>query len=217
MRIRCKNDPVAWGCGFAAMLAAAGAPAATITVNSSSDGFISGRCTLRSAIQAANANAAQQSCPAGSSSAIDTIVVPPGVYYMSTQGTYWDEANNQTGDFISVSSEDGVAGGLAGNLFQGTAEQRPIALGSRNQYDAGVQQGLGRWILLDVSYFRKYTRNAYDFDALFSTPILFPIGWKQSKLDGVAARIDGRSDAARRTQRSTRTSRCPSATSSPRR
>jgi len=90
MRIRYRSDPAAWGCGFAAMLAVATAPAATITVNSSSDGFISGRCTLRSAIQAANTNTAQQSCPAGSSSAIDTIVVPPGVFYMSAQGTYWD-------------------------------------------------------------------------------------------------------------------------------
>ena len=63
-------------------------------------------------------------------------------------------------------------------------EQRPIALGSRNQYDAGIQQSLGKWALVDVSYFRKYTRNAFDFDALFSTPVTFPIGWKQSKLDG---------------------------------
>lgn len=103
-RIRCMNDAAAWGCGLAAMLAAVAAPAATITVNSSSDGFISGRCTLRSAIQAANTNTAQQSCSAGSSSVIDTIVVPSGVYYMSTQGTYWDEANNQTGDFDILGS-----------------------------------------------------------------------------------------------------------------
>jgi len=104
------------------------------------------------------------------------------------RGGYSHTMETPTNENLVVSSSTG-AGGLAGNLFQGTAEQRPIALGSRNQYDAGVQQGLGRWILLDVSYFRKYTRNAYDFDALFSTPILFPIGWKQSKLDGVAARI----------------------------
>jgi len=89
---------------------------------------------------------------------------------------------------LVVSSSTG-AGGLASNLFKGAAGQRPIALGSRNQYDAGVQQNLGKWFLLDVAYFRKYTRNAYDFDALFSTPITFPIGWRQSKLDGVSARI----------------------------
>jgi hypothetical protein len=62
-------------------------------------------------------------------------------------------------------------------------------LGSRNQYDAGIQQSLSNWVLVDVSYFRKYTRNAYDFDALFTTPLTFPIGWSQSKLDGISARI----------------------------
>jgi hypothetical protein len=88
-----------------------------------------------------------------------------------------------------VASSSTGAGGLASNLLRGAAEQLPITLGSRNQYDAGVQQSIGRWALIDVSYFRKYTRNAFDFDALFSTPITFPIGWKQSKLDGVGARI----------------------------
>ena len=88
-----------------------------------------------------------------------------------------------------VASSSTGSGGLASNLYKESAEEKPIALGSRNQYDAGVQQGLGRWLVVDVSYFRKYTRNAFDFDALFSTPITFPIGWKQSKLDGVAARL----------------------------
>ena len=104
------------------------------------------------------------------------------------RGGYSHTMETPTNENLVVSSSTG-AGGLASNLFSGSAEQRPIALGSRNQYDAGIQQGLGRWVLLDVSYFRKYTRNAFDFDALFSTPITFPIGWKQSKLDGVAARI----------------------------
>ncbi len=89
---------------------------------------------------------------------------------------------------LIVSSSTG-SGGLASNLFKGSAEQQPIALGSRNQYDVGVQQSLGKWALMDVSYFRKYTRNAFDFDALFATPITFPIGWKQSKLDGISARV----------------------------
>jgi len=104
------------------------------------------------------------------------------------RGGYSHTMETPTNENLVVSSSTG-AGGLASNLFSGSAEQRPIALGSRNQYDAGIQQGLGRWVLVDVSYFRKYTRNAFDFDALFSTPITFPIGWKQSKLDGVSARI----------------------------
>jgi hypothetical protein len=89
---------------------------------------------------------------------------------------------------LAASSSTGP-GGLAGSLFHGEAEQKAIALGVRHQFDAGFQQGLGRWAQFDVSYFRKYTRNAFDFDALFSTPITFPIGWAKSKLDGVSARI----------------------------
>lgn len=104
------------------------------------------------------------------------------------RGGYTHTIETPTNENLVVSSSTG-AGGLASNLFKGTAVQQPIALGSRNQYDAGVQQSLGKWVLLDVSYFRKYTRDAFDFDALFSTPITFPIGWRQSKLDGVSARI----------------------------
>lgn len=105
------------------------------------------------------------------------------------RGGYSHTIETPTNENLVVSSSTG-SGGLASNLFKGTAEQLPIALGSRNQYDAGLQQSLGKWAVLDVSYFRKYTRNAFDFDTLFSTPITFPIGWKQSKLDGVAARIN---------------------------
>ncbi len=104
------------------------------------------------------------------------------------RGGYSHTLETPTNENLVASSSTG-SGGLAGNLFGGAAQQRPIALGSRNQYDAGLQQSLGNWIILDVNYFRKYTRNAFDFDALFSSPITFPIGWKQSKLDGISARI----------------------------
>ena len=104
------------------------------------------------------------------------------------RGGYSRTMETPTNENLVASSSTGP-GGLASNLFKGTAQQEPIALGRRNQYDAGVQQGLGRWVIIDVSYFRKYTRNAFDFDALFSTPVTFPIGWRQSKLDGVSARI----------------------------
>ncbi|MCU1338749.1 MAG: TonB-dependent receptor [Bryobacterales bacterium] len=104
------------------------------------------------------------------------------------RGGYSRTMETPTNENLVASSSTG-AGGLASNLFKGTAQQEPIPLGRRNQYDAGIQQSLGRWVLIDVSYFRKYTRNAFDFDALFSTPVTFPIGWRQSKLDGVSARI----------------------------
>jgi hypothetical protein len=104
------------------------------------------------------------------------------------RGGYSHTIETPTNENLVASSSTGP-GGLASNLFKGSAKQQPIALGSRNQYDAGIQQSVGKWVLVDVSYFRKYTRNAFDFDALFSTPITFPIGWRQSKLDGVSARI----------------------------
>jgi hypothetical protein len=114
-------------------------------------------------------------------------------YLFKTTGTvirggYSHTIETPTNENLVASSSTG-SGGLASNLLKGSAQQLPIALGSRNQYDGGIQQSLGKWILVDVNYFRKYTRNAFDFDALFSTPITFPIGWKQSKLDGVTARI----------------------------
>lgn len=93
-----------------------------------------------------------------------------------------------TNENLVVSSSTGP-GGLASNLLGGAAEQLAIGLGNRNQYDAGIGQAIGKWLIVDVNYFRKYTRNAFDFDALFSTPITFPIGWRQSKLDGVSSRI----------------------------
>ena len=78
-------------------------------------------------------------------------------------------------------------GGLAENVFG--SESAPIRPGARNQFNAGFQQGIGRWIVIDADYFWKYTHNAYDFAVLFNTPITFPIAWHNSKLDGVTARI----------------------------
>ncbi|HWE48488.1 MAG TPA: TonB-dependent receptor [Bryobacteraceae bacterium] len=88
---------------------------------------------------------------------------------------------------LLISSQTG-AGGLAGNVFGafGTAPLRP---GTRNQYNVGLQQGIGKHLVVDAGYFWKYTHNAFDFDNLFSTPIAFPIEWRKSKIDGAAARI----------------------------
>ncbi len=52
-----------------------------------------------------------------------------------------------------------------------------------------MQQGFGKYLVLDASYFWKYTQGDYDFDVLFNTPLSFPIQWKKSKIDGVALRL----------------------------
>ncbi len=88
---------------------------------------------------------------------------------------------------LLLSSATG-AGGLAQNVF-GAAQDSPIQPGHRNQFNTGLQQGIGRWLVIDADYFWKYTHNAYDFDVLFDTPITFPIAWHNSKLDGVTGRV----------------------------
>ena len=87
---------------------------------------------------------------------------------------------------LLLSSATG-AGGLAANVFG--AASVPLEPGFRNQFNTGLQQKIGRYLLFDGDYFWKYTHNAYDFDVLFNTPIAFPIAWHNSKIDGVTGRL----------------------------
>jgi len=87
---------------------------------------------------------------------------------------------------LLLSSASGV-GGLATNVF-GAFGSVPLKAGVRNQFNTGLQQSIGKFLLLDGNYFWKYTDTAYDFDVLFNTPVTFPIAWRKSKLDGVGAR-----------------------------
>jgi hypothetical protein len=64
-----------------------------------------------------------------------------------------------------------------------------IQPGRRNQFNTGIQQAVGKYFLVDVDYFWKYTHNAFDFDTLLNTTITFPIAWHNSKLDGVSGRV----------------------------
>ena len=62
--------------------------------------------------------------------------------------------------------------------------------GKRNQIEVGIQQGLGKWVVLDFGYFNKRTDNGYDFGVLFNTPIVFPVSWDHSKIDGFTGRVN---------------------------
>ena len=87
---------------------------------------------------------------------------------------------------LLLSSATGV-GGLDQNVFGASAV--PIHPGRRNQFNAGFQQAVGKYLLIDADYFWKYTHNAYDFSTLLNTTITFPIAWHNSKLDGVTGRV----------------------------
>ncbi len=71
----------------------------------------------------------------------------------------------------------------------GGASATPLQPGRRNQFNAGVQQAVSRWIQIDADYFWKFTDNAYDFEALLDTPIYFPVSLQKSKIDGLAVRV----------------------------
>jgi len=88
---------------------------------------------------------------------------------------------------LVISSATG-SGGLATNVFGAYASQ-PLRPGRRNQFNVGLQQSLGRFLMVDGDYFWKFTGNAFDFDTLFNTPIHFPISWRKSKIDGVSLRL----------------------------
>lgn len=87
-----------------------------------------------------------------------------------------------------ILSSSAGAGGLADGILGG-ASNDPLRPGRRNQFNAGIQQGIGRHLVIDADYFWKYTHNAYDFNVILNTPITFPIAWNKSKIDGVGIRV----------------------------
>ena len=103
------------------------------------------------------------------------------------RGSYDRTMETPYNENLVLSSTTG-AGGLASNVF-GTFGSQPLRPGHRNEYDAGLQQALGKYLRMEGDYFWKFTNNAFDFDTLFNTPIAFPIEWRKSKIDGVSARI----------------------------
>ena len=64
----------------------------------------------------------------------------------------------------------------------------PLAPGFRNEFHVGLQQAIGKFLVIDGEYIWKYTHSAYDFSVLGNTPITFPIEWHNSKIPGFALR-----------------------------
>ena len=89
---------------------------------------------------------------------------------------------------LVLSSSTG-AGGLADGVFGDTSASL-LKPGNRNQFNVGIQQGFGKYVVADVDYFDKRTTNAYDFSVILNTPITFPISWQQSHINGVSFRLN---------------------------
>ncbi|MEK6397707.1 MAG: TonB-dependent receptor [Terriglobus sp.] len=66
----------------------------------------------------------------------------------------------------------------------------PVRPGTRNQFNTGFQQPLGHHLSVNADYYWKFTRNDFDFDTLFNTPITFSVAWRKSKIDGFAITVN---------------------------
>ncbi len=64
----------------------------------------------------------------------------------------------------------------------------PITPGWRNEFHAGLEQAVGKYLVLDGEYIWKYTHNGYDFGVVGNTPLAFPIEWTKSKISGFTFR-----------------------------
>ncbi len=73
-------------------------------------------------------------------------------------------------------------------LACGSSSVTPLQPGFRNEFHAGLQQAVGKFLVIDGEYIWKYTHSAYDFSVLGNTPITFPIEWHNSKIPGFALR-----------------------------
>lgn len=125
---------------------------------------------------------------------VDNAVEPRAgiAYHVKASGTVLRAGFSHTletpyNENLLISSAIG-SGGLGVNVF-GVSQDVPLQPGRRDQYNAGLEQAIGKRIVIDGDYFWKYTHNAFDFDALLNTPIVFPISWRKSKIDGVGARV----------------------------
>jgi hypothetical protein len=104
------------------------------------------------------------------------------------RGSYTRSFETPYNENLILSSVTG-AGGLANGVL-GDNSNLPLQPGRRTQYNAGFQQALGKYVIIDGDYFNKRTTNAYDFNVLFNTSVTFPISWQMSKLDGVSMRVN---------------------------
>ncbi len=104
------------------------------------------------------------------------------------RGAYTRNFETPYNENLILSSTTG-AGGLANGIL-GDTSNLPLSPGRRHQFNFGFQQAIGKYIVVDGDYYYKRTQNAFDFNVLLSTSVVFPIAWERSKLDGVGVRLN---------------------------
>jgi hypothetical protein len=86
--------------------------------------------------------------------------------------------------FANASTASGKENPFASNRSE------PVRPGTRNQFNIGFEQPLGKHLSVNADYYWKFTDTAFDFDTLFNTPITFSVAWRKSKIDGLALRVN---------------------------
>jgi hypothetical protein len=66
---------------------------------------------------------------------------------------------------------------------------QPIQPGWSNQFHAGLEQALGKHLVVDWEYVWDYYHNAFDFGTIGNTPLTFPIEWSRAKTPGWDGRL----------------------------
>ncbi len=66
---------------------------------------------------------------------------------------------------------------------------QPIQPGWSNQFHAGLEQALGKHLVVDWEYVWDYYHNAFDFGTVGNTPLTFPIEWSRAEIPGWDGRL----------------------------
>ena len=112
------------------------------------------------------------------------LLKPTGTVFRASYTRSMETPYNENLLLSSYTGEGGL-----GSQFSGEAFGQPLRPGHRNQFGLGFQQAITKYLQFDGSYFWKFTKDAFDFDTLFNTPLAFPISWRKSKIDGVSIRL----------------------------
>ena len=83
---------------------------------------------------------------------------------------------------------DPVINALMSSTVSPCVNTTPLSPGARNEFHVGLQQALGKYLVVDGEYIWKYTQRGFDFSILGDSPIFFPVEWAKSKIPGYAIR-----------------------------
>jgi len=113
------------------------------------------------------------------------LIKPTGTVLRAAYGRFFLTPYNEN---LLLSSSTGSAG--LSDAGVGAFGESALKPGRRNQFNAGLEQAFGKYLVVDADYYWKFTQDDFDFDILFNTSLTFPIQWRKSKIDGFAIRLN---------------------------